>query len=68
MKKILGLLMVMGLMVSVGDVSGEDSPTGPSEKVAEGPQGQTLNPLFPILNLKNAFQRCHKIVTSGGVF
>ena len=43
MKKILGLLMVMGLMVSFGGCGGDkDSPTGPSEEVAKGPQGQTL--------------------------
>ena len=36
MKKILGLLMVMGLMVSFGGCGGDkDSPTGPSEEVAK---------------------------------
>ena len=36
MKKILGLLMVMGLMVSVGGCGGDkDSPTGPSEEITE---------------------------------
>ena len=44
MKKILGLLMMMGLMVSFGGFvgCGKDSPTGASEEITEGPQGQTL--------------------------
>ena len=43
MKKILGLLMVVGLMVSFGGCGGDsDSPTGPSEEITKGPEGQTL--------------------------
>ena len=44
MKKILGLLLMMGLMVvGFGGCGGDgDSPTRPSEEVAIGPQGQTL--------------------------
>ena len=43
MKKIMGLLMVLGLMVSFGGCGKDsDSPTGPSEEGTEGPQGQTL--------------------------
>ena len=42
MKKILGLLMVVGLLVSFGGCGDKDSPTGPSEEITEGPQGQTL--------------------------
>ena len=41
MKKIMGLLLIMGLMVSFGGC-GKDSPTGASEEITEGPQGQTL--------------------------
>ena len=41
MKKIMGLLLMMGLMVSFVGCS-KDTPTGPSEEVAKGPQGQTL--------------------------
>ena len=41
MKKIMGLLMMMGLMVSfVG--CGKDTPTGASEEITEGPQGQPI--------------------------
>ena len=43
MKKILGLLMVVGLLVSfVGCGGDKDSPTGPSEEITKGPQGQTI--------------------------
>ena len=43
MKKILGLLLIMGLMVSFGGCGGDkDSPTGPSEEITEGPQGQPI--------------------------
>ena len=36
MKKILGLLMMLGLMVSFGGCGGDsDSPTGPSEEITE---------------------------------
>ena len=39
MKRMIGLLMVMGLMVSFGGCGGDkDSPTGPTK----GPEGQTL--------------------------
>ena len=40
MKRILGLLMVLGLMVSFGGCGGDsDSPTGPSEEITEGLSG-----------------------------
>ena len=43
MKKMIGLLLIMGLMVSFGGCGGDkDSPTGPSEEITKGPQGQTL--------------------------
>ena len=43
MKKILGLLMMMGLMVGFGGCGGDsDSPTGPSDEITKGPDGQTL--------------------------
>ena len=43
MKKVLGLLIMLGLLVSFGGCGGDkDSPTGPSEEITEGPQGQTL--------------------------
>ena len=42
MKRIIGLLMVMGLMVGVGCGGDKDSPTGPSNEVTKGPDGQTL--------------------------
>jgi len=38
MKRIIGLLMVVGMMVGVGCGGDSDSPTGPTK----GPQGQTL--------------------------
>ena len=43
MKKVLGLLIMLGLLVSFGGCGGDkDSPTGPSEEITEGPQGQTI--------------------------
>ena len=42
MKRMIGLLMVMGLMVGVGCGGDSDSPTGPSNEVTKGPDGQTL--------------------------
>ena len=43
MKKILGLLLMLGMMVSFGGCGGDkDSPTGPSEEITYGPQGQAL--------------------------
>ena len=42
MKRIIGLLMVLGLVVGVGCGGDKDSPTGPSNEVTKGPDGQTL--------------------------
>ena len=43
MKRMFGLLMVVGLLVGIIGCSGDkDSPTGPSEEITEGPQGQTI--------------------------
>ena len=42
MKRMIGLLMVMGLVVGVGCGGDSDSPTGPSNEVTKGPDGQTL--------------------------
>ena len=42
MKRIIGLLMVVVLMVGVGCGGDKDSPTGPSEEITKGPDGQTL--------------------------
>jgi len=41
MKKIMGLLLMLGLMVSFGGC-GKDTPTGASEEITKGPEGQTL--------------------------
>ena len=42
MKRIIGLLMVMGLWSGCGGDS--DSPTGPNEEITKGPQGQGEKP------------------------
>ena len=42
MRRMIGFLMMVGLMVGVGCGGDSDSPTGSSEEITKGPQGQTL--------------------------
>ena len=43
MKRMIGLLMMVGLMGAFSGCGGDsDSPTGPSNEVTKGPDGQTL--------------------------